>query len=539
MRPQIRKFINVCASSLELSQPIVEIGSKRHPSQEKLADLRTIFPGRTFIGCDMDAGPGVDRIENLEKLTFQDGEVGTFILCDTLEHVHNLDMAMKELARCLDPTNGVLIATSVMLFPVHGFPNDYWRFTPEGFRDLAKGFEWAATFYGGDPNFPHTVAFVACRQPPSQAKLDGLVKAVSKLTPVPHYADMKSEMLFSELGKLLLQQARSAGKKEFPVQGEMGTLSREGWVLSPGSWVKIALPPQPTSSYRIELKASGSTVQVIERADWNCLIGDNKDNLSETAFQFDPKSEIHSQVAQLEAYLMPPAGKGLLLARSSLGVLLPQTDLPQGLTLHSVDYCRIATDVKDSNAEIDKTGIKKTGIRNAEAARSLVRSLRDRGEKVALDLGCGFRKSGNIGIDATPHNTDADLICLLGFEPLPFEDSTVDEVMCRDFLEHIPKAVYLESKGRLHYPVMYLMDEIWRVLKPGGIFRSWTPMYPHPEVFQDPTHLSAWTIKSMDYFCGIYAGAKRIYKIQSCFEKIDVREEGFYLYAELKKPEQL
>jgi SAM-dependent methyltransferase len=81
-----------------------------------------------------------------------------------------------------------------------------------------------------------------------------------------------------------------------------------------------------------------------------------------------------------------------------------------------------------------------------------------------------------------------------------------------------------------------LMDEVWRVLKPGGVFRSWTPMYPHPEVFQDPTHLSVWTIKSMDYFCGDYAAAKRIYGIRACFEKVDVREDGFYLFAELRKP---
>jgi SAM-dependent methyltransferase len=166
----------------------------------------------------------------------------------------------------------------------------------------------------------------------------------------------------------------------------------------------------------------------------------------------------------------------------------------------------------------------------------LVGQLRARGEAIVLDLGCGFRKAGSIGIDATAENTDADLICLLGFDPLPFDDASVDEIVCRDFLEHIPKSVYLESRRRLHYPVMFLMDEIWRVLKPGGLFRSWTPMYPHPEVFQDPTHLSAWTIKSMDYFCGLYPGAKRIYGIQANFEKIVAREEQFYLYAELRKP---
>jgi SAM-dependent methyltransferase len=168
MRPQIRKFVEVCSSYLKLSEPIIEIGSKRHPSQNKLADLRPLFSGRSFVGCDMEEGPGVDRIENLEKLTFEDRKVGTFILCDTLEHVRNLNIAMKELDRCLKPDSGVIIATSVMHFPVHAFPNDYWRFTQEGFRELAMGFRWVATFFGGDPSFPHTVAFIACRQTPDQ-----------------------------------------------------------------------------------------------------------------------------------------------------------------------------------------------------------------------------------------------------------------------------------------------------------------------------------------------------------------------------------
>jgi SAM-dependent methyltransferase len=319
---------------------------------------------------------------------------------------------------------------------------------------------------------------------------------------------------------MLLQYARSAGQEELPVCGEIFSLSKEGWVLSPGAWIRVALP-QDNDAHRLEIRASGRTLQVVDRENWNILIDEKIGGISETSFQFDPSFDLPSQITQIEVYLVTSSDERILNARSCLGVILPQTDLPCGFYLHSVDN-------RCFPASVD--------LATAERAKSILRALQERGEKIILDLGCGFRKTGNIGIDATLQNTDADLICLLGFDQLPFEDSTVDEVVCRDFLEHIPKAVYLESKGRLHYPIMQLMDEIWRVLKPGGIFRSWTPMYPNPEVFQDPTHLSSWTIKSMDYFCGIYEGAKRIYGIQACFEKIDIREEGFYLFAELRKP---
>lgn len=522
MRPHIHYFIESCAKALELAEPIVEIGAKRHPSQDKLADLRSLFVNREFIGCDMDIGPGVDRIENLENLTFQNGEVGTFVLCDTLEHVRDLKLAMKELKRCLNPKTGVLLATSVMLFPVHGFPNDYWRFTPEGFRDLAQDFPWVAVYYSGDPYFPHSVTFIASNQELDPEVHENLSKILRKSRPVPHYADAKSAKIFSDLGSLLIESARSSGFDELPAEGETGFLAKDSWVLTPGSWIMVGVPNESTAS-TLELRINGATLQRVARNSWNVLLHEEVMGVVETAFQFDPDScELPAGVVQLEIYIVSSEGESIFIARSAPGVILPRSDYESAFILHSIDK---------RTPYLDAIEI------SAHKALKLVNDIRGTGERVVVDLGCGFRNSGNIGIDATASNTQADLICLLGFQPLPFEDGSIDEVICRDFLEHIPKAVYLESKGCIHYPVLYLMDEIWRVLRPGGVFKSWTPMYPHPEVFQDPTHLSEWTIKSMDYFCGIYEGAKRIYKIKACFDKIDVREDGFYLFAELRKPQ--
>lgn len=521
MRPHIRDFIDKCSKALPIADPIVEIGSKRFPAQEKLANLRTIFAGRDFVGCDMELGPGVDRIENLESLSFKDGEVGTFILCDTLEHVRDIDKAMAELSRCLDPHHGILIATSVMLFPVHGFPNDYWRFTPEGFRQLGRQFGWVATFYGGDPNLPHTVVMVASHKPIDQFFLERLVATLSYTSLVPHIVDSKTELIFKSLAGMLVQNASSAGQKVLPVMGEMGFLSEEGWILTPGSWVRVALPNMKNVAC-LEIKVSDSVVQVIESSDVNVLVGDSPEYLTETAFQIKPEIDFENQVTQLEICLVYSSKNKINHARSALGVFMPNADLFNGLILHSVD-----ANVGGQSSSHSMRG----------QAVILVNEARARGEKVVLDLGCGFRKAGNIGIDAKEGNNDADIVCLLGFEPIPFLDESVDEVICRDFLEHLPKAVYLESKGKLHYPVICLINEVWRVLKPGGIFRSWTPMYPHAELFQDPTHLSAWTLKSMDYFCGVYQVAKKTYEIDACFEKIDVCEDGFYLYAKLRKPD--
>ncbi len=44
------------------------------------------------------------------------------------------------------------------------------------------------------------------------------------------------------------------------------------------------------------------------------------------------------------------------------------------------------------------------------------------------------------------------------------------------------------------------MSEVWRILKPQGLFVSHTPAYPHPEAFQDPTHVNVITDTTVSYF---------------------------------------
>ena len=87
----------------------------------------------------MREGKGVDRILDLHAIDLADASVGTVISCDTFEHVEYPRRAIEEIHRILKP-DGVVVLTSVMNFPIHAYPNDYWRFTPEGFRSLLNVF---------------------------------------------------------------------------------------------------------------------------------------------------------------------------------------------------------------------------------------------------------------------------------------------------------------------------------------------------------------------------------------------------------------
>jgi SAM-dependent methyltransferase len=156
MRELIKEFAAIAAETLPIGEPIYEFGSLQVPEQVGFADLRPIFPGREYVGADMRSGPGVDRVLDLHSLDLPDASVGTALAFDTLEHVEFPHRALEEIHRVLRP-DGVAMISSVMNFPIHNFPSDYWRFTPEGFRSLLGPFGEVWVTGVGDPAFPHTV----------------------------------------------------------------------------------------------------------------------------------------------------------------------------------------------------------------------------------------------------------------------------------------------------------------------------------------------------------------------------------------------
>lgn len=157
----ITNFLAELGERIDLPEPVVEFGSLQvEPEQSN--DLRQVFPGKQFIGTDYRGGPGVDRVEDLRGLTFADGEVGTAICVDTLEHCEDPLTACRELHRVVR-TGGVCVVSSVMWFPIHAYPEDYWRFTPGGLRLLLAPFDHIWVTGIGHPVLPTQVVGVASK----------------------------------------------------------------------------------------------------------------------------------------------------------------------------------------------------------------------------------------------------------------------------------------------------------------------------------------------------------------------------------------
>lgn len=160
VRRAIRSAVGLAARHFKASGPVVELGACYQPGYAWLSDLRPLFPGREYVGCDIRRGPGVDRIEDAEHLAFSDGSTGTMIMCEILEHLPNPTRALAEARRVLRP-DGLLLISVPFNFRLHGFPHDYWRFTAAGMWQLMADFEAKAVWAVGPRVKPAFIFAVA------------------------------------------------------------------------------------------------------------------------------------------------------------------------------------------------------------------------------------------------------------------------------------------------------------------------------------------------------------------------------------------
>lgn len=162
MRESIRQFVEIVADTLPVEEPIYEFGALQLPGFAEFADLRSFFRGKSYVGCDMRGGAGVDKVLNLHSLELPDESVGTVITCDTLEHVEFPHKALSEIHRVLKP-GGMVVLSTVLDFRIHDSPADYWRFTPDGLRSVLRPFSFVFVGSAGRTSFPHTVIAVAVK----------------------------------------------------------------------------------------------------------------------------------------------------------------------------------------------------------------------------------------------------------------------------------------------------------------------------------------------------------------------------------------
>lgn len=118
-----------------------------------------------------------------------------------------------------------------------------------------------------------------------------------------------------------------------------------------------------------------------------------------------------------------------------------------------------------------------------------------------LHLGCG-RKGRTTGLnmptakvtslDADPL-LEPDLVCVLGRDPIPLPDDSVDFALAVHVLEHIG----IQGETERWF---YFWEELYRVLKPGGSLQFESPLYNSVWAWADPQHCRALSPQALIYF---------------------------------------
>src|SRR5438105_7444115 len=159
----IHGMVRAVAESIELPEPIVEVGSYQVAGQDEVSNLRALFPGREYQGLDARPGPGVDLVADVEDLPLPSASVGTVLALNTFEHVPHFWRGFDEIHRVLRP-DGVLLVSVPFYFHIHAYPNDYWRFTPAAFDVLLDRYPTRLLGWHGPKRRPINVWALAFRE---------------------------------------------------------------------------------------------------------------------------------------------------------------------------------------------------------------------------------------------------------------------------------------------------------------------------------------------------------------------------------------
>jgi SAM-dependent methyltransferase len=120
---------------------VLDFGGGTGPYKQHICD-----PGDAYIVLEVDlSSDAVRRNVRQHQYVIGDGHESLFqqhvfdVICmfEVLEHVHNPFRIVSNCGRWLKP-GGILVLSTPQYWHVHGWPNDYFRYTIHGLRELAR-----------------------------------------------------------------------------------------------------------------------------------------------------------------------------------------------------------------------------------------------------------------------------------------------------------------------------------------------------------------------------------------------------------------
>jgi SAM-dependent methyltransferase len=118
-----------------------------------------------YIATDMRPGPGVDEVCSAEQLPVYWSNADLVISTEMLEHAADWQAAMRGMIYVLRPGGVLVLTTRSAGFPVHGYPEDHWRYSVEAMGQILKAAGLDVERLEPDPDPASPGVFAKARKP--------------------------------------------------------------------------------------------------------------------------------------------------------------------------------------------------------------------------------------------------------------------------------------------------------------------------------------------------------------------------------------
>ena len=187
---------------------ILDVGSRDYNGS--IRPLLEHWSPKKYTGIDIVSGPGVDLVLSAVELKRHFGEnlFDILVSIEMLEHAKDWQLAIYNMKQVLVPGGTFILTTRSPGFPCHGFPDDFWRFTPEIITNAFSDFEIISV--ESDPVSPGV--FIAAKKPanwsnvaldsiPAQSIVTGeLISALPKdYKQSKYYKKLRTKILLKDL----------------------------------------------------------------------------------------------------------------------------------------------------------------------------------------------------------------------------------------------------------------------------------------------------------------------------------------------------
>jgi len=130
---ELLKAVKSCAH--KINGVVLDVGAGTTP-------YKKFFKFNRYITLDNHSYPGIDITADITKrIPIRSSSMDSVVCFQVLEHIKEPQRAVNEIYRVLK-RKGVCLLTTHMAAPLHGEPNDYFRFSKYALQHLFRKFKY-------------------------------------------------------------------------------------------------------------------------------------------------------------------------------------------------------------------------------------------------------------------------------------------------------------------------------------------------------------------------------------------------------------